>query len=60
MRELEDAGADWQVLAFGGAAHGFMNRDNANMQMPPGIIYHEPTELRAWTAMKRFFVEIFG
>jgi dienelactone hydrolase len=58
MRELEAAGADWQVLALGGAAHGFMNRDAKNTV--PGIVYDERAERRGWAALQRFFGEIFG
>ncbi len=59
MRELETAGADWQVLVLGGAAHGFMNSDRKNSGVP-GVLYDERAERRAWAAMQRFFAEAFG
>jgi dienelactone hydrolase len=59
MRELETAGVDWQVLALGGAAHGFMNRDARNTGVP-GIVYDERAERRGWAAMRHFFAETFA
>jgi len=59
MREVETAGVDWQVLTFGGAAHGFMNRDATSFGVP-GIAYNERAEKRAWAAMHRFLAETFA
>jgi len=59
MDEFEKAGVDWQVSAFAGAAHGFMNRDNQRGSSP-GIEYHERTEKRAWSAMQQFLQETLG
>ena len=56
--ELTEAGADWQLVAYGGAMHAFMavgvNRPEA------GIQYDARTARRAWTALELFLREVFG
>ena len=56
--EMRQAGTDWQVVAYGGAVHGFMNRWAAVTL--PGVRHDARTEIRAWAAMNSFFGEIFG
>jgi dienelactone hydrolase len=54
-QELTAANADWQIHAFGGAKHAFMN---PGADMPDmGIQYDERTAHRAWTAMAGFLGE---
>lgn len=54
-RELTDAGADWQLLAFGHARHAFTFE---GAYLPErGIAYHAPSARRAWAAMRSFLAE---
>lgn len=55
--EMSDAGADWQLVVYGGAAHSFTN-PAAKGEMP-GIIYDERTDKRSWQAMMGLFAEVF-
>jgi len=57
--EMKKAGADWQVITYGGAGHSFTNPDSSQLGMP-GIAYHKPTDERSWKAMKSFLEEIFA
>ena len=57
--EMTKAGADWQIISYGGAAHSFTNPDADAVGMP-GIKYHKPTDERSWKAMKSFFEEVFA
>jgi dienelactone hydrolase len=56
--ELTEAGADWQIHAYGGTMHAFMavgaNRPEA------GIQYHERSARRAWSSLMAFLAEAFG
>ena len=51
-------GADWQIHAFGGAKHAFMNPGANAPEM--GIEYHERTAHRAWTGMAGFLGEVLA
>lgn len=55
-QELTTAGADWQIHAFGGAKHAFMNPGANAPEM--GIQYDERTAHRAWTALAGFLGEV--
>jgi len=54
-KELTDAGADWQLHAFGHTLHAFMavgaNRPQA------GIQYNERSARRAWNGLQTFLAE---
>lgn len=56
--EMTDAGVDWQMILYGGAAHSFTNELADGTR--PGIQYHEPSDRRSWIAMANFFGEVFG
>lgn len=57
-RELTEAGADWQMLAFGHAMHAFTAK---GVNMPDaGLQYNEKAERRTWSAIERFLQEIFA
>lgn len=58
-KELRDAGADWQVVAYGGAVHAFTQKMAGN-DNSKGAAYNEKADKRSWEAMKAFFAEIFG
>ncbi|MGW2859524.1 dienelactone hydrolase family protein [Streptomyces sp. NPDC001205] len=53
--ELTSAGADWQLLAFGGTAHGFM-APTANLPAL-GVMYDAVAARRSWAAAKAFLAE---
>ena len=56
--ELTEAGADWQVHAYGGVGHAFTN-PNADGSTP-GLKYDALAAERAWTAFINFLEELFG
>jgi dienelactone hydrolase len=57
-KELTEAGADWQVHAYGDTMHAFMarwaNRPEA------GIMYSERAARRAWSSLGSFLTEAFA
>lgn len=57
--EMRAAGADWQLITYGGAVHSFTNPQASAMGMP-GIEYHAPTDARSWGAMLQLFAERLG
>lgn len=57
-QELTEAGADWQIHAYGGTAHAFTD-ESANMP-ERGAVYQPDAERRSWQAMTHFLAEIFG
>lgn len=52
-KELTEAGADWQVHAYGHTVHAFTNPAREGMYSPL-------FDRRSWQAMRNFLVEIFG
>lgn len=57
--EMTKAGADWQVVTYGGAKHSFTNPMSDSIGMP-GIGYNKVVDQRAWKAMADFFEEILA
>ncbi len=57
-REMTQAGADWQLIAYGHALHSFTNPAANAPKM--GIGYDEKTERRSWQALERHLAEAFG
>ncbi len=57
--ELTEAGADWQIHAYGHTAHGFTN-PNADASGIPGVHYNQTAADRSWTAFVNFLEELFG
>ena len=57
--EMKNAGADWQVIIYGGAKHSFTNPNSDSIGMP-GIGYNKLVDARSWKAMTDFFEEIFA
>lgn len=57
--EMRKAGADWQVISYGGTVHSFTN-PKADGSIAPGILYNKATDLRSWAAMTSFFGEVFA
>jgi dienelactone hydrolase len=58
-KEMDEAGTDWQFVAYGGAVHGFTQKMAGN-DPSKGAAYNEKADKRSWEAMKSFFAEIFG
>ena len=54
--EMKNAGADWQVIVYGGAKHSFTNPVSDSLGMP-GIGYNKLVDARSWKAMSDFFEE---
>ncbi len=59
LKEMADARADCQTIAYTGAVHSFTNEQADGSQMP-GIKYDERTARRSWRAMAAHFAEVFG
>ena len=57
-QELTDAGADWQIHAYGNVGHSFTNP--AADGSTPGLRYDEQAADRSWTAFINFLEELFG
>ena len=57
-KEMTEAGADWQLHAYGHTVHAFTN-PGANMP-DRGILYNAAADSRSWEAMKDFFAEVLG
>lgn len=55
--EMRRAGADWQMILYGGAKHSFTNP--AADGSLKGAVYDEQAERRSWEHMKLFFAELF-
>ncbi|MEO6255191.1 MAG: dienelactone hydrolase family protein [Sphingomicrobium sp.] len=58
-QELTDAGADWQLHAFGQVRHGFTN-PNAAKAASEAVKYDALAAERSWTALINFLEELFG
>ena len=58
-QEMRTAGVDWQLIAYGGAVHGFTNPANG-ADNRKGVAYNAPADARSWAAMRQFFTEMFA
>lgn len=56
--EMTAAEADWQVIIYGGAQHGFTHSD-AIPNATPGIAYNATADHRSFTAARAFLGEAF-
>jgi len=56
--EMRGAEADWQLVKFGGAVHGFSRRDAGN-NVKSGYAYNSAADKRSFEMMLGFFNEIF-
>lgn len=57
VQEMNEAGADWQLIIYGGAMHGFTHE---NGPVLPGVAYNAVADARSGAAMQHFFTELFG
>ena len=58
--EMTKAGADWEIISYGGTKHSFTNPDADSAGMPAALAYNKLADERSWRAMKSFFEEIFA
>ena len=56
--EMNEAGADWQLIMYGGAEHGFTHA-HATPGAMPGVAYHEAADRRSFAAARDFLAEAF-
>jgi dienelactone hydrolase len=56
QKAANDAGADWEFIAFAGAKHSFTNPD-ADSHGIPALSYNEKADKRSWQAMLDFLAE---
>ena len=59
MEEMNGAGADWQLIVYGGAMHGFTH-ENAVDGKIPGVAYQRAADLRSRAALRTFLEEVFA
>jgi dienelactone hydrolase len=57
-KELTEAGADWQIHAYGHVGHGFTN-PNAHQIGIAGVAYNEAAARRSWASLVNFLAETF-
>ncbi len=60
QQEMRQGGVDWQLIAYGGAVHGFTNPASGDDPSGRGVAYHALADARSWMAMRQFFAELFG
>ena len=58
-KELTDAGADWQIHAYGHVGHGFTN-PNAHQLGIKGVAFNEAAARRSWAALEDYLAEVLG
>lgn len=57
-QEMTQAGADWQVITFGGARHAFTNPNADKAGLPP-LKYDAKSDRRSWSLLTAFLEEVF-
>ncbi|TSE33110.1 dienelactone hydrolase family protein [Tepidimonas charontis] len=57
-REMTEAGADWQLHAYGGTMHAFTNPEANDPDF--GTVYSARADARSWTAMRAFLSEVLA
>ena len=55
--EMKNASADYQLIVYGNAMHGFTHETATGQQ--PGVRYHAQTDARSSGAIQDFFRELF-
>jgi dienelactone hydrolase len=56
--EMNSAGADWQLIMYGGELHGFTHA-HATPGALPGVAYDPLADSRSFTATRHFLAETF-
>jgi len=57
--EMEAAGADWELVVYGGAMHGFTHRDAVGPAARPGVEYNERADTLSFARAAAFLAEAF-
>src|SRR5215469_8078623 len=57
--EMNGAGADWKLIMFGGAMHGFTHRD-ATAGATPGVAYNAVADEQSFAATRAFLAAAIG
>lgn len=57
QKNLADAGADWQLVTYAGAKHGFTNPGAGDYGMT-AIAYNEKADKRSWALLLDFLAEV--
>ena len=57
--EMNSAGADWQLIMYGGALHGFTHSAAAPGAVP-GVAYDPAADRRSFSATSGFFADVFA
>lgn len=55
--EMDRAGADWELVMYGGAQHGFTHR-HAVPGATPGVAYHAQADARSFAATRAFLADV--
>jgi dienelactone hydrolase len=55
--EMKNAGADYQLIVYGNAMHGFTHETATGQQ--PGVRYHAQTDARSLVAIQDLFQDVF-
>jgi len=60
-REMDAAGADWRLIMYGGALHGFTHADATSAESAArGVGYHPLADTRSFADARGFLAEIFA
>lgn len=59
QQTLDAAGADWEMVIYSGAKHGFTNPDADGYGMD-GLAYDPKADARSWALMQSFLAEVLG
>jgi dienelactone hydrolase len=57
QESMKKSGADWQMIYYGSAEHGFINPSAGEAKIT-GVAYDGKAEKRAWKHMIDFFEEV--
>jgi len=58
-KEMQAAGARFDIVTYPGAKHGFTNPDAAQYGMPQ-LAYDAAADRESWAAMRKLFHDVFG
>jgi dienelactone hydrolase len=58
MDEMRAAGADWQLVQYGGAVHSFSNPRSGD-DPSKGVAYNALADRRSWDEITRFLADLF-
>lgn len=58
IEEMNSAAADWQLIIYGGAMHGFTYESGPQTKMT-GVAYNAQADARSTIAIREFITETF-